>query len=231
MAIILCIETATTICSVAIAHNGICLAKYSHPAINAHASELHVMVENILQETRLTLSDLSAIAISKGPGSYTGLRVGVSTAKGYAYALGIPLIAINTLLSLTVVAQNTLHEPFQNALFIPLLDARRMEVYTAVIDAKQHFIKETFALIVEPQSLHEYAQHQITYFFGNGAEKCREIMQYPNTHYLPNIHCCASGLTQIADEAYHNKEFENLAYFEPYYLKDFVGTQAKNKFF
>lgn len=231
MAYILCIETATSICSVAIAHHGVCVAKQAHPSMNAHASELHVMVANILQETRLSLSDLSAIAISKGPGSYTGLRVGVSTAKGYAYALNIPLIAINTLLSLTIVAQNTLLEPFQNALFIPMIDARRMEVYTAVIDAKQQFIKETLALVVEPHSLQEYRQQQITYFFGNGAEKCREIIQYPNTHYLPNIQCCASGLTQIAEEAYRNKEFENLAYFEPYYLKDFVGTQAKNKFF
>jgi tRNA threonylcarbamoyladenosine biosynthesis protein TsaB len=231
MAYILCIETATPICSVALALHGNCLAKYSHPEANAHASELHLMVEKILQETRITLSDLAAIAISKGPGSYTGLRVGVSTAKGYAYALGIPVIAINTLSSLTSMAISSLAEPNDKAVFIPMIDARRMEVYTAIFNAELQILKETSALVVENNSFEEIAKHPKAYFFGNGANKCTSILNQANLQLMPGIHCCASGLCQLSYESYKNKTFENLAYFEPYYLKDFIGTQAKNKFF
>lgn len=229
MALILCIETATCVCSVALAQDGNCIAKYEHPQVNAHAAELHVMVEKIIQESGFSFNDLSAIAISKGPGSYTGLRVGVSAAKGYAYALNKPIIAINTLVSLTVMAQKIMADP--NALFIPMIDARRMEVYTAVLDAKLQFLEETTALVVEENAFQNFKETGEVYFFGNGAEKCRGILENPHTHFLPNITCSAAGLTQMAHAQFLKKEFENLAYFEPYYLKDFIGTQAKNKFF
>ncbi len=229
MALILCIETATNNCSVALAKDGVCICTYNHPLANVHAAELHGMVEKILQETELNLSKIDAVAISKGPGSYTGLRVGVSAAKGFSYALGIPLIAINTLCSLTVIAQQ--QKPDPKALFIPMIDARRMEVYCAVLNAKMEFIQETSALIIEENNFLNLNPGQAVYFFGNGAEKCSVILEQANIHFLPNIFCCASGLTQLAEEAYQQKDFVNLAYFEPYYLKDFIGTQAKNKFF
>ena len=229
MAFILCIETATNVCSVAIAHQGDCIITYNHSMPNVHAAELHSMVEKILQETGLTLSKLSAIAISKGPGSYTGLRVGVSAAKGYAYALGIPLIAINTLSSLTAIAKKQISDP--KALFIPMIDARRMEVYCAVLNSNLQFLQETQALIIEHTSFSALLPNANVYFFGNGAEKCKSILNQTNFQFLEDISCCAAGLSQLAHEAYIKKEFVNLAYFEPNYLKDFIGTQAKNKLY
>lgn len=192
-----------------------------------HASHLHPMISTLLQETGYTLSDLNAIAISMGPGSYTGLRVGVSAAKGLAYTLQIPLIAINTLQALSNRFVR-LNGP-QNAMLVPMIDARRLEVYTAIYNSNAQEIMATQAKIIDEQAFHEELNHHELIFFGNGSEKCRDLIKHPNASFHANFTCGASGLLSLAQEAYQNKAFENLAYFEPYYLKDFVGTTPKSK--
>ncbi|MDZ4667575.1 MAG: tRNA (adenosine(37)-N6)-threonylcarbamoyltransferase complex dimerization subunit type 1 TsaB [bacterium] len=225
MTLIIGIETATEICSVAIGLNGKCIAKINHPQPNAHASHLHAMVKEILQENKYTLAQLDAIAVSIGPGSYTGLRVGVSAAKGFAYALKIPVIAINTLHSL---AAHFLHQfPNNESLLVPFIDARRMEVYSAVFDSNLQFLEETKAKIINENALSEWLNQNKIAVFGNGAEKCMNVIKHPNATYYPEIHCDSEGLLGLAQIAFDQNKFADLAYFEPYYLKDFVGTTPK----
>lgn len=226
---ILCIETATGVCSVALSQNGECTFKIEHPNDNAHAAELHVMIETILKQAKLSLSNVNAIAISKGPGSYTGLRVGTATAKGLCYALSIPLIAINTLESLTQLARKKISIKNESPFFIPMLDARRMEVYTATYNKMAEVVNPTTAVIIEADSFSEQLQDNLCFFFGNGSDKCKQIINHPNAHFVPNISCSAEGLTSLAFQYYGADIFENLAYFEPFYLKDFIATQPKKK--
>lgn len=225
MALILGIETSTEICSVAIGQNGICIAQKSLPVPNGHASLLHQLVDKTLKESNYTLKDLQAIAISMGPGSYTGLRVGVSTTKGYAYALNIPVITINTLQSLS--AHYLTLYPETNSLLVPMIDARRMEVYTATYNNKLETIHETSAMVIDTFSFLELLNKNKIAFFGNGSEKCQDILSHPNATFFQNITCNAGGLIPLAQIAFNNNNFANLAYFEPYYLKDFVGTTPK----
>ncbi len=229
MAYILCIETATEICSVAIAFNGETIAIENDYSGNSHASQLHLIVARVLQKAGITFKELSAVAISKGPGSYTGLRVGVSAAKGYCYVLNIPLIAINTLQSLAngYLMQN----PNYSGLICPMIDARRMEVYCAVFDSNLNEILPTQAKIIDELSFaNELAQNEIV-FIGNGAEKCNGKFEYlsrfSGTKFEIGYVCNASFISTLAQAAFDKNEFEDLAYFEPFYLKDFVGTIAK----
>lgn len=228
MALILCIETATEICSVAIAKEGKTIALAEDKLGNNHASQLHILVQKVLDIAAITLQDLNAIAVSKGPGSYTGLRVGVSSVKGYCYALQIPMIAINTLKSLAngYLANNSNYK----GLICPMIDARRMEVYCALFNNKLEEILPTLAKIIDEYSFHEELQQNEIIFIGNGAEKCKETIsnnEQGMSNFEGNYSCNASFLSSLAQAAFEQKQFEDVAYFEPFYLKDFVGTVAK----
>ncbi|MES2725523.1 MAG: tRNA (adenosine(37)-N6)-threonylcarbamoyltransferase complex dimerization subunit type 1 TsaB [Bacteroidota bacterium] len=228
MALILCIETATEICSVAIARNGETIALAEDALGNSHAAQLHILVGKALQAAGITLQQLEAIAVSKGPGSYTGLRVGVSAAKGYCYALQIPLIAINTLQSLA--HGYWLKYPQFSGLVCPMIDARRMEVYCALYNTKLQEVMPTQAKIIDNDSFKaDLLQNEIV-FTGNGAAKCETTINAPNTPnalFDVSLACNASYLSNLAQQAFTQKQFEDVAYFEPFYLKDFVGTVAK----
>jgi len=216
---ILNIETATKNCSVSLAKNGeTILCKEIAEQGYSHAEKLHVFIEEILKETGIGVNDLNGIAVSKGPGSYTGLRIGVSTAKGLCYALGIPLISVDTLqvLSKQVV--------IENGLIVPMLDARRMEVYSAIFDKNYSKIKEVQAEILTENS---YAEITDTiYFIGDCQEKCKTVLTATNFHFLPEIvFPSAIEMSALSFEKLINADFEDVAYFEPFYLKDFLITK------
>jgi tRNA threonylcarbamoyladenosine biosynthesis protein TsaB len=222
---ILCIETATEICSVAIAKNGETIALVEDTLGNNHASQLHILVAKALEQSNLHFSDLQAVAVSKGPGSYTGLRVGVSAAKGYCYALQIPLIAINTLQSLASgFWQNN---PTYSGLVCPMIDARRMEVYCALFNQTLHEVLPTQAKIIDEKSFAEQLSQNQIIFIGNGAAKCENSIIFSNAHFENEIRCNASDLSLLTQKAFNQKKYQDVAYFEPYYLKDFIGTVAK----
>ena len=222
MANILCIETSTTNCSVALSVDGNCVAIAEDDNKNySHAEQLHLFIKKVLEDANLKMSNLDAIAVSKGPGSYTGLRIGVSTAKGLCYALEIPLISLHTLKILSKkVEQKTTDYPI-----IPMIDARRMEVYTAVFDAKHIMISEVEAKILDEYSYQSYFnEYDKIYFIGNGVTKFKAICPKPNQAiFVENKNPSAKEMCDLADGLFINKQFEDVAYFEPYYLKDFVG--------
>jgi tRNA threonylcarbamoyladenosine biosynthesis protein TsaB len=225
MALILCIETATEICSVAIAKNGETITLVEDTQGNNHASQLHILVAKALEQSNLQFSDLQAVAVSKGPGSYTGLRVGVSAAKGYCFALQIPLIAINTLQSLANGFWQK--NPNYSGLVCSMIDARRMEVYCALFNQTLHEVLPTQAKIIDEESfIEQLIQNQIT-FIGNGAAKCQNTITSVQAKFDISVRCNASYLSHLAQEAFNQNTFEDVAYFEPYYLKDFIGTVAK----
>jgi len=225
MGLILGIETATEVCSIALGKDGISIAELNNLEGNSHASQLHPMIEKILQETGFSLNQLDAIAVSKGPGSYTGLRVGVSAAKGFAYALKIPIVAIGTLPAM--VSKLLVQTEIIETQLVPMIDARRMEVYCAIYNQHIEEFDPVQAKIIDENSFIEFLEKQKTVFFGNGASKCKDTIQHPNAIFIDDFFCSASGLISLAEKAFQNKSFENLAYFEPYYLKDFVGTKPK----
>ncbi len=214
MAVVLCIETATTNCSVALSVNGSVTAFREDPDKNySHAERLHVFIEEILKDASMKASNLEAIAVSKGPGSYTGLRIGVSTAKGLCYALDIPLISIPTLEVLASKVND-------NATVIPMLDARRMEVYAAVyIQGKE--IRETRAEILTETSFASYLAEGKTIFIGSGVEKFKTTSVHPNAKFLLDELPSAKQMALLAEKKFNDRTFEDVAYFEPYYLKDF----------
>jgi len=215
--IILCIETATTNCSVAIAHNGEILAvKEDYNGSYSHAEKLHLFIQEILGENNLKLSNLDAVAISTGPGSYTGLRIGVSAAKGLCFSLDIPLISVPTLTALA-------NQVEQRGIVIPMLDARRMEVYTAVFNSEKEQILKTSAIILGPDSFREYLERDQVYFIGSGVEKFQKICSHPNANFIENKLPSAREMVKIAVSKHKISDFENVAYFEPFYLKDFIA--------
>ncbi len=224
---LLCIETATEICSVALLQDDKLIALRENHEGNAHASQITLLIEAVMKDANIELKNLDAIAVSKGPGSYTGLRVGVSTAKGLCYALDIPLIAINTLESLAheIIKNNNI----QKANFCAMLDARRMEVYCAVFDNQMNSIKKTEAKIIDENSFADLLEISEVYFFGNGSAKCKNIFTHPNAKFIDDIKCSALNMNGIAQKLFLEKQFEDVAYFEPFYLKDFVGTIPNKK--
>jgi tRNA threonylcarbamoyladenosine biosynthesis protein TsaB len=228
MAYILCLETATEICSVALLKNDVVIALQENHEGNSHATQITLLIEAVMKKSNIELNQLNAIAVSKGPGSYTGLRVGVSTAKGLCFALNIPLIATNTLHSLAQYLLSTInHQP--STILCPMLDARRMEVYCTLLDEQLNEVEKTQAKIIDENSFTtELNKHKI-YFFGNGSSKCKTIITHPNAIFIDDIKCSANGMAVLAHEAFIQKQFEDVAYFEPFYLKDFVGTVAKKK--
>ena len=221
MSYILNIETATKNCSVALAKEGkTILCKEIAEEGYSHAERLHVFIEEIIKEVGITFQDLIAIAVSQGPGSYTGLRIGVSAAKGLCYALDIPLIAVDTLQVLA--SQATV----SSGLIIPMLDARRMEVYSAIFNPKFEKIRAVQAEIITENSFEEL--QETLYFVGDCAEKCKSVLTKENYIFLDEIkYPSAKEMSGISFEKYQKNETVDVAYFEPYYLKDFMITTSK----
>lgn len=220
MAKILCLETATTNCSVALALDGKIIAiKEDNSKGYSHAEKLHLFIQEILQENQLCVQDLDAIAVSKGPGSYTGLRIGVSAAKGLCFAADIPLISVPTL---SVLARQI--QPAEDEVVISMLDARRMEVYAAVFNAEGNQLEETKAVVLTENSFQQYLKkYTKVIFIGNGVAKFREICTATNAQFIEEKLPSSKEMVQIATAKYKISDTEDVAYFEPYYLKDFVA--------
>ncbi|QKJ31202.1 tRNA (adenosine(37)-N6)-threonylcarbamoyltransferase complex dimerization subunit type 1 TsaB [Mucilaginibacter mali] len=225
---ILQIETATTACSVALTQNGQLLAGKLLNQRNIHAEVITLFIDEVLATAGKTYTDLDAVAVSCGPGSYTGLRIGVSTAKGLCYALDKPLIAIETLQAMAAGMVRKLQGNYpENALFCPMIDARRMEVFTAIFDAAGDKAMPTAALIIDQDSFAGWLNNYVVYFFGDGAEKCRDTITHPNARFINDYINDAADMAPIALTKFNNREFEDVAYFEPYYLKDFIAGVKK----
>lgn len=224
---ILNIETATTMCSVSIAKNGALIFCKEINDGFTHAENLHLFVEEALKESNLSVNDLSAVAVSKGPGSYTGLRIGVSAAKGLAYALKIPLVSVDTLQIMSHAATK-LHP--ENALYCPMIDARRMEVYTALYDHELKHITPVEALIVDKETIEKFTSDSKIYFFGDGMPKCKPLLQtLPNAGFIDNIVPSAKDMCALSHKKFTENIVEDVAYFEPFYLKDFLILKKKNE--
>ncbi|HLG33371.1 MAG TPA: tRNA (adenosine(37)-N6)-threonylcarbamoyltransferase complex dimerization subunit type 1 TsaB [Bacteroidia bacterium] len=230
MPLILNIETATEVCSVALASEGKLISiRESHSGF-AHSENITVFIDEVIKEAGTSLNALDAISVSKGPGSYTGLRIGVSTAKGLCFALDKPLIAVPTLQALTLGLINKFSIfNFQfSIIFCPILDARRMEVYCAVYDSELNEVEATSAKIIEESSFRNLLDSNTIYFFGSGAAKCKSIINHPNTIFIEDVFASASSMISLSEKLFNEKKFEDAAYFEPFYLKDFVaGASAK----
>ncbi len=219
MALILNIETSTTLCSVSLAQAGKVISSKEVNQGYTHAENLHVFIENVLAEAGKSPKDLNSIAVGSGPGSYTGLRIGVSAAKGLAYALQIPLIAVNTLHTMAAMA---LQQIKLDILFCPMLDARRMEVYTAIFDKNLNVVKETSAQILADDIAYFNLGKPIC-FFGDGMLKCKELLkQIPQSSFIEGIVPSGEALAALSYQKHLNGQFEDVAYFEPFYLKDFM---------
>lgn len=222
MPYLLNIETATKNCSVSIAKDGkTIICKEVAEEGYSHAEKLHVFIEGVLQELNLSYGDLSAIAVSQGPGSYTGLRIGVSAAKGLCYALNIPLIALDTLQILAAQLN------VASGLIVPMLDARRMEVYSAVFDANHEKVRSTQAEIITAESFADY--HQKIYFIGDCAAKCQPVLTRNNFEFIDTIvYPSANEMSALGYEKYKKNDTVDVAYVEPYYLKDFMITSKRS---
>jgi tRNA threonylcarbamoyladenosine biosynthesis protein TsaB len=224
VALILSIETSTTNCSVSLSKQGETFALLEDNSKEySHAERLHVYMERLLAENKLTTNQLDAIAVSKGPGSYTGLRIGVSAAKGLCFALDKPLISVSTLEALAHQVQ------IEKGMIVPMLDARRMEVYSAVFDENYNEIREVEAQILEADSFEDYLENGPVYFLGNGVEKTKTIIQHPNAFFVEDKLPSAKEMSKIAYQKYKKNDIEDVAYFEPYYLKDFIALKPKAK--
>lgn len=226
MGLILNIDTATSVCSVALAKDGEVIAmKENNEGLN-HSVLLGTYIDEVLKENHLTVRQLDAVAISMGPGSYTGLRIGVSMVKGLCFGAGKPMIAVPTLQALALSISSVKQE---DALYCPMIDARRMEVYTAFFDKDNHTIVDTKAEIIDENSFAEILSRQTVYFFGNGSDKVREILSSPNARFIEKVETSASHLAKIAEQYFNQGQFVDVAYFEPFYLKDFIATTPKKK--
>ena len=218
MAVILCIETATTNCSVAIAVDGKIIAlEEDNNHQYSHAEKLHLFIDEVLAKSGTLKPSLQAIAVSKGPGSYTGLRIGVSAAKGLCFAMDIPLISIPTLEALAHQAV------IENGLIIPMLDARRLEVYAAVFSSENDQIRETKAEVLDKNSYYDYLKINNVCFIGDGVEKFKALCKHKNAIFMEAKLPSAKQMVALAEIKYRKNDFEDVAYFEPYYLKDFIA--------
>ncbi|MCE9540898.1 MAG: tRNA (adenosine(37)-N6)-threonylcarbamoyltransferase complex dimerization subunit type 1 TsaB [Bacteroidetes bacterium] len=248
MALILNLETATTVCSVSLSKDGKLLALKEQNGDYSHAENLTLFIQDVLKQAKVKLTDIDAIAVSKGPGSYTGLRIGVSSAKGLCYSLNKPLIAVNTLQYLSLALsegegtkiismQYELNSPSsslsfgegrEDVYFCPMLDARRMEVYCAMFDSLNNEIRPTTAEIIDEHSFSDLLNNKVVYFFGDGAAKCKSVLSAnKNAIFIDDVYPSAKNMISLSEKAFVNKEFEDVAYFEPFYLKDFVAGKKK----
>ena len=225
MAKILNIETSTTVCSIAIGMDGVPVSVNEINDGYSHAEEIEGLIEKSLKESNLTFKDLDAISVSKGPGSYTGLRIGVSLAKGLCFGLEIPLISVPTLEAMafhpTVLAN-------PNSLRVPMLDARRMEVYSCVLNAENEVVSETEAVIIDENSYRSFLRNNEVLFFGPGMEKCKEQLSiHKGAIFQDEVLPSAKQMVRISEEKFNSNQLEDVAYFEPFYLKDFVAGKPK----
>ena len=234
MALILCLESATEVCSVALADNSVILSSEKSSEPNVHSSQLTVFIGRMMERAGFSLSDLDAVAVSKGPGSYTGIRIGVSVAKGLCYSLDKPLIAVPTLEALAHGMESLLppsgSSPTLPVLLCPMIDARRMEVYTALFDSRSNMLRETEARIIEADSYNAELSGNKVWFAGSGASKCKALLgDHPNAVFPDAFTAAAEYLAPLAEERFTKRLFENIAYFEPFYLKDFVAGKPRVK--
>ena len=231
MAIILSIETATEVCSAAVIRDGLLIAMAEDANRFNHSEKLTLSIEGLFRESGISPAQLDAVCVSKGPGSYTGLRIGISTAKGICYALNISLIAVSTLDALACFVAHNCKETAvtPETLLCPMLDARRMEVYTAMFDYQGVPVYNTCAKIIDSESFRSELENHPVIFFGNGVEKCKSVINHPNACFIDNLQASAQFMSHLAEERFNKKQFEDVAYFEPFYLKDFIATTPKNK--
>lgn len=232
--LILHIETATNVCSVALSEGDRMLAIRESSEDRSHGTLLTLFIEEVLKEAGKTSAQLSAVSVSKGPGSYTGLRIGVSASKGIAYAQNIPVTGIITLRALTLAAMeheevDRLQQLYPDLLFCPMIDARRMEVFSAVYTSRLEEKEPVSAIVVEANSFDRILENNHVAFFGNGADKIVDTIRNENAHIIKGIEPSAKQLVPLALEAFKKKQFEDTAYFEPFYLKDFIATIPKKK--
>lgn len=233
--LILHIETATDICSVALSKGDQQLSLVESDRERSHASLLNQFIRQALEEAGKQFKDLDSIAVSKGPGSYTGLRIGVSTAKGLSYALEIPLLASGTLENMAsgAVSHCAVNELItnhgENLLLCPMLDARRMEVYAGFYTPEGEVFRKVSADVIDEESYREILDSHAVCFFGNGADKCKEALNHPAAHFIDGINPSAASMITPVLNKYQLNQFEDVAYFEPFYLKDFVATTPKKK--
>jgi len=223
LALILSIETATTNCSISLSDNGKTFALKEDYSNNfSHAERLHVYIDSLLKENNIKPYQIGAVAVSKGPGSYTGLRIGVSAAKGLCFALNKPLISIPTLTSLSHQVK------IENGKIVSMLDARRLEVYSAVFDSRYKQIRDTQAEIIDTNSYSLYLDAGKVFFIGTGVQKTKELITHTNAIFIKDKLPSANEMGELSNKKFNAGEFEDIAYFEPYYLKDFVAIKPKN---
>lgn len=222
---ILSLETATSVCSVALHDQGQLRGHAFNAKEQTASSELAVIIKSVLQESGVHQRELKAVAVSSGPGSFTGLRIGVATAKGLCFALDVPLISINTLLILSRAAHAQVND---EPIFCPMIDARRMEVYCMLVDKRLNVIKPTHALVVDETSFAEELKRGRVLFFGNGAAKCQGVIKSGNAVFLEDVVLDAANMGGLAMEKFNSQSFEDLSGFEPFYLKDFVVKKPKS---
>jgi tRNA threonylcarbamoyladenosine biosynthesis protein TsaB len=226
MALILSLETSTSVCSVALHDHEKLIAVLEIHKEQSHASKLAVLVEQVVKLAGVSLSDVKAIAVAAGPGSYTGLRIGASTAKGLCYALGVPLLAVETL---KVMAAQVQQFNISDAILCPMIDARRMEVYCQLFDASLNTMNNIEAKIIDEQSFLEMLTSNKIIFFGDGAAKCKSVIRHSNALFLEDIIPSATQLGYLANRKFEKNEFENLVSFEPFYLKEFMIKKPIDK--
>ena len=225
MALILSIETATKVCSIALHRDGELVGSQELHVDRSHSEYLAIMIRDLLGYAGIETKELSAVAVSKGPGSYTGLRIGVSTAKGLCFGLDIPLISVNSLFAMAYEVNKYNLNGYD---LCPMLDARRMEVYCLLSDSQLNLKQETHSRILEEASFDNEIMENPILFFGNGMPKGRELLQnYENAFFIDNIYPKASNIGFLAHEKFKNKDFENTVTFEPFYLKDFIATKPR----
>ncbi|MBQ5980609.1 MAG: tRNA (adenosine(37)-N6)-threonylcarbamoyltransferase complex dimerization subunit type 1 TsaB [Prevotella sp.] len=227
MACILHIETSTDVCSVAVSQDGACIFHEEDHSGPNHAVKSGTFIDEALSFIDSHLIPLDAVAISSGPGSYTGLRIGVSTAKGICYGRDVKLISVPTLqlLCVPVLLREKVQE--EDALLCPMIDARRMEVYAQLFDRSLHEVRPIQADIVDGETYRQYLDQHPVYFFGNGAAKCMETINHPNAHLIENVEPLAKWMFPLAEKKFLNEQYEDVAYFVPFYLKDFVAKMPK----
>lgn len=234
MSLILNIETSTEVCSVALAENGKTkFSKTHNPNLendgkSSHSQLLAVFIQNILLESSIKPTEIKAVAVSGGPGSYTGLRIGVSTAKGFANALNLPLIVIDSLKIIAAMAKTNIDFSFDY--IVPMIDARRMEVYTAIFDSDLNCKSEIEAKIIDENTFINFKDKKLI-FCGNGSNKCKNVIMSKNFIFLDNIYPLAEFMSDFSYKKYLGKDFVDLVYYEPLYLKDFIATTPRNKIF
>lgn len=224
---ILHIETSTHVCSIALSEAHHCLLQQVDYQGMNHAALLSLFIEKAFDLLKKEGKKLDAVAISAGPGSYTGLRIGASTAKGLCYGLDIPLLSISTLEIMMLAAQKQIQQPADSYLLVPMIDARRMEVYDAIFNQDGKLIRQPEATIIDETSYLTELQNNKIYFFGNGAEKCKSAITHPNAIFLEDVHPLAENMILPVLQKFENQVFEDVAYFEPFYLKEFQGTIGK----